>query len=115
MECHSFCAMGLHVPSLSRRNLTNILRHVGEGAKQAKAPHTLTLPAPPPHILRHIGDGVEHSVHGIDVRELHELAVRELAALVKLAAAVACLKDVEGRHLGEGRGGRRLSSNLPRR
>ena len=64
-------------------------------------PHTSPSP---PHILRHVGDGVKHGVHGVDVCELHQLAVGELAALVKLAAAVARLKDVEGGDLGEGGG-----------
>jgi hypothetical protein len=43
-----------------------------------------------PHLWR-----VEDGIHGVNVSELHHAAVGELAALVKLAAAVAGLEDVE--------------------
>ena len=39
------------------------------------------------HVLGHVLQGVEHSVHGVDVGKLHELAVGKHAVLVKLAAA----------------------------
>jgi len=51
------------------------------------------------HVFRHVLKGVKHSVHGEDVSELHKLSVGQLAGLVKLALAVAGLKDVERRHL----------------
>jgi hypothetical protein len=51
------------------------------------------------HLLGHILRGVKHRIHRVDVSKVHEAAVRQLAAGIKLAAAEAGLKDVEGGHL----------------
>ncbi len=51
------------------------------------------------HVLWHILRLVIHSIHGVDVRKLHQRAVRQLPGLVKLAAPQAALEDVQRRHL----------------
>lgn len=55
---------------------------------------------PRPHILGNVCERVEDGIHGVDMGELHQLPVGQLAALVELPAAVARLKDVESGDLG---------------
>jgi len=49
------------------------------------------------NVFRDVFRGVEDGIHGVNVGEIHEVAVGELAGLVKLAAPEAGLEDVESR------------------
>jgi hypothetical protein len=53
------------------------------------------------YVLWHILGQVEHGVHGVDVREVHEGAVGQRAAGIELALPEAGLEDVEGWDLDE--------------
>lgn len=52
-------------------------------AQQRTAAHSAA--AQRAHVLGHVVDRVEHGVHGVDVGKVHQLAVGQLARLVKLA------------------------------
>jgi len=50
------------------------------------------------NVLRDIFDGVEDSIHGVDMSEFHQRAVGELSRFVKFATTETGLEDVQGWH-----------------